>query len=105
MARAFKSKEAINLENEKVQAEQAKPKRKKKGKIAKVFRMFQKGLSIKEMSEKTGLSQQVVRSYKWRTENPEKYRALLNRYYTKRKQKQCAAEAQEKDNGKKNGTE
>jgi uncharacterized protein YerC len=61
--------------------------KKKVGKIARVAKMFKDGLSIEEISEKTGLSQRVVRSYKWRVANPEKYKALLQRYFEKRKQK------------------
>ena len=61
--------------------------KKKVGKIARVAKMFKDGLSIKDVSEKTGLSQRVVRSYKWRAENPEAYARVLQRYFAKRKQK------------------
>ncbi len=61
--------------------------KKKLGKVARVAKFFKEGLSAKEVAEKTGLSQRVVRSYKWRAENPEKYKALLQRYFEKRRQK------------------
>jgi predicted transcriptional regulator len=61
--------------------------KKKLGKVARVAKLFKEGLSVKEVAEKTGLSQRVVRSYKWRAENPEKYKALLQRYFEKRRQK------------------
>ncbi|HUW48850.1 MAG TPA: hypothetical protein VMW36_08945 [Patescibacteria group bacterium] len=59
----------------------------KKGKIAKVYELHQKGLSTKEISEKMKLKETIVRSYVWRSSNPQKYRDLLQRYFTKRKQK------------------
>ena len=65
---------------------------KKKGKIAKVNKMFKDGLSIADIAKKTGLSQQVVRAYKWRVENPEKYKAMIRRYFARRKQKAENAE-------------
>ena len=61
--------------------------KKKVGKIARVAKMLKDGLSIQEVAEKTGLSQRVVRSYKWRAENPEAYARILQRYFAKRKQK------------------
>lgn len=61
--------------------------KKKKGKIARVAKMLKDGMSIQEVAEKMGLSQRVVRAYKWRAENVEKYKALLGRYYSKKKQR------------------
>jgi cell shape-determining protein MreC len=33
------------------------------------------------------LSERIVRSYVWRAANPEKYKALLQRYFAKKRQK------------------
>jgi ribosomal protein S6 len=65
---------------------QQKPK-KKKSKIAQVYKMHQKGAGVKEIAEKMKLSERVVRSYIWRAKNPEKYKALLQRYFEKKRQK------------------
>ena len=67
--------------------QEKKPKRKKKGKIAKVYGLHQKGLSVKEIAEKMKLKESLVRSYIWRMKNPEKYKALLKRYFERRRQK------------------
>lgn len=69
-------------------SQQKETKQKRKGKIAQVYSLHQKDLSVKEIAEKTKLSDRVVRAYIWRKENPEKYKALLNRYFSKKKQKQ-----------------
>jgi hypothetical protein len=66
------------------QNRQTKPK-KKEGKIQQVWEMSQKGISVKETAKKTGLKEQVVRSYIWRKQFPDKYKALLERYLAKRK--------------------
>ena len=60
---------------------------KKEGRIEKVYRLYQGGASVKEITEKMKLSERVIRSYIWRKKNPEKYRELLKRYFEKRKQK------------------
>lgn len=73
------------METEK--APESKPKQKKKGKIAEVFRLFKKGYNAKQISEKLGIDQRLVRSYIWRAKNPEKYKALLKRYFEKKRQK------------------
>jgi DNA-binding NarL/FixJ family response regulator len=78
------------LENEKQavpeESQQKKPAEKKKeGRIAKVYRLHQKGVSAKEIAAKTKLSERIVRSYIWRMKNPEKYRELLKRYFAKKK--------------------
>jgi DNA-binding NarL/FixJ family response regulator len=89
------------LESEKVEekveveAPKKKPK-KKKGKIAQVYAMHQKGVGVKEIAEKMGLSERVARSYIWRKQNPEKYAELLKRYFDKRKQKQGQEKADER---------
>ena len=62
-----------------------KTKHKKKGKVADVYAMYKKGLSIDQIYEKTKLSKRIVRSYIWRAANPAKYQALLKRYYEKKK--------------------
>jgi hypothetical protein len=73
-------KEKIQEENE-----QGKPKEKKKGKVQQVWEMRQKGKTVKDIAKKTGLSERIVRSYIWRAKNPEKYKALMERYYAKKK--------------------
>jgi hypothetical protein len=60
---------------------------KKEGKIQKVYRLHQEGVSVKEISEKMNLGERIVRSYLWRMQNPEKHRELVRRYFTKKKQK------------------
>jgi hypothetical protein len=80
-----------SLENQKkpVQAESKQPKRKqrKMGKIEQVYKLHQKGSSVKQIAEKMKLGERVVRSYVWRSANPEKYDALLRRYREKKKAK------------------
>jgi hypothetical protein len=89
-AGAFQSRRN-SLENQKenvsVEPQRQEKKRKKKGKVAQVYAMHKKGVSIKEIAEKMKLNERVVRSYIWRAKNPEKYKALLDRYFAKRKQK------------------
>ena len=60
---------------------------KKEGRIEKVYRLHQEGTSIKEIAEKMKLNERIIRAYIWRAKNPEKYKALLKRYFEKRKQK------------------
>ena len=69
------------------ESQQKKTKQKRKGKIAQVYKLHQKGVSVKDIAEKMKLSERVVRSYVWRMKNPEKYKELLKRYFEKRKQK------------------
>ena len=59
----------------------------KKGKIAEVARLHQKGLAVKAIAEKMQITERTVRSYVWREKNRKKYQALLARYLAKRKQK------------------
>jgi len=77
------------LENENAaKVKESKPKQqKKKGKIAQVYKLHQKGTNVKEISEKMNLSERVVRAYVWRIKNPEKYKALVQRYFAKKRQK------------------
>lgn len=75
--------------NASAKVKEGKPRRqKKKGKIAQVYKLHQKGASVKEIAEKMKLSERIVRSYIWRVANPEKYKALLQRYFEKKRQKQ-----------------
>ena len=67
--------------------QEKKPKKKKKGKIAEVFRLHQKGVSVKDIAEKMKLKESVVRAYIWRMKNPEKYKELVKRWYDKKKAK------------------
>ena len=68
---------------------QGKKPRKKKGKIAEVFRLHQKGVSVKEIAEKMKLKESVVRAYIWRMKNPEKYKKLVKKWYDKKKAKEA----------------
>ena len=68
--------------------ENQEKKTKRKGKIAKVYKLHLKGKSVKEIGEEMKLSERVVKAYLWRCANPQKYRALLQRYYSKKRQKQ-----------------
>jgi transposase len=63
--------------------------------------MSQKGSSVKDIAKKTGLSERVVRSYIWRAKNPEKFKALLVRYQTKRKKKLAEKATQARPNEEK----
>lgn len=86
------------MKNEKETVPEAKQqnelKQKRKGKIAQVYELHQKGISAKEIAEKMNLSERTVRSYVWRAANPENYKALLQRYFAKKKQKQEKRENQ-----------
>lgn len=74
------------MENEREPAKVEEPKTKKrKGKIAKVFKLHQEGKSAKEIAEKMKIKETLVRSYIWRAANPEKYAELLKRYFAKKK--------------------
>lgn len=75
--------------------EETQPK-KAKGKIAKVYALHQKGKTVKEIAEKLGLGERVVRSYIWRKQNPSKYAELLKRYFEKKKIK-AASDEQKKE--------
>ncbi len=75
-------------QNETVPAKNQKQKtkqNKKKGKVAEVYAMHQKGVSVKDIAQKMKLSEAIVRSYVWRAGNPEKYKSLLKRYHEKKK--------------------
>jgi len=76
-------KETVSEENQ-----QNELKQKRKGKIAQVYELHQKGISAKEIAEKMKLSERTVRSYVWRVAHPEKYKALLQKYFAKKRQKQ-----------------
>lgn len=57
------------------------------GKIQKAFNLHEKGWKVSKIAKKLELSERTVRAYIWRIGNPEKYKALLQRYFTNRKQK------------------
>jgi predicted transcriptional regulator len=89
---ALQIKGGIRLKNKKEdvpeEIQQKEAKQKRKGKIAKVYELHQKGVSVKEIAEKMKLNERIVRAYIWRKQNPDKYKVLLNRYFSKKKQKQ-----------------
>ena len=70
------------------EGQQKKAKQKRKGKIAQVYELYKKGASAKEIAEKMKLNERLVRSYLRRSANPEKYRALLQRYFAKKKKQE-----------------
>lgn len=95
----------MEIEEAEVAAEVPQKKQgKKKGKIAQVYKLHQKGLSAKDIAEKMKLGERVVRAYIWRKNNPEKYRELLKRYFEKRKQKANAPTLQSSKQSAKNKT-
>ena len=55
-----------------------------------VMRLLGEGKAIKQVAEELGIKVQLARSYKWRAENPEKYKAMLKRYFDKRNAKKAA---------------
>lgn len=55
-----------------------------------VMRLLGEGKDIKQVAEEMGIKVQLARSYKWRAENPEKFKAMLKRYFEKRKTKKAA---------------
>lgn len=61
---------------------------KKKSKIVQAYALHQKGQSAKDIAEKMKLSERIVRAYIWRMKNPEKYKALVQRYFERKRQKQ-----------------
>ena len=78
---------------------QEKKAKKKKGKIAEVFRLHQEGVDVKDIAEKMKLKESVVRAYIWRTKNPEKYQKLVKRWYDKKRAK-TESEKSEKEEAK-----
>lgn len=74
------------MENESAPAK-PKPKKKKQSKILHALQLHNKGASVREIATKLDISPRLVRSYLWRGLHPAEYRALLKRYFTKRKQK------------------
>ena len=69
-----------------------------------VMRLLGEGKDIKQVAEELGISVRLVRSYKWRAENPKKYKAMLKRYFEKRKAR-LAAEKKSKPKPKKKPSE
>ena len=79
------------MENETIEVAAEVPQkkqRKKKGKIQQTYALYQKGVSAKMIAEKMKLSKRIVRAYIWRMKNPEKYKALVQRYFERKRQKQ-----------------
>ena len=77
------------------EAPKKKRSKKKMGKIARIHKLHEEGKSVKEIAEKTGTKEQLVRSYLWRASHPIEYKKLLSRYFAKKKAKAIA------DSGKK----
>lgn len=68
------------------QKNERKPK-KKESRVSRVYRLYKSGLKPKQIAAKMKLSERVVRSYIWRAANPDKYKALLQRYFERKRQK------------------
>lgn len=69
---------------------------KKETRLEAVMRLLGDGKSIKEVAEELGIAERLVRSYKWRSENPEAFKKMLDKYYTKRKARLAAEKKAEK---------
>jgi hypothetical protein len=79
----------LHNENAPAKTEVTKPKQQKKnGKIVQVYKLHQRGVGVKDIAEKLKLSERIVRAYIWRMKNPEKYAALVQRYFEKKRQNQ-----------------
>jgi len=74
---------------------------KKETKVQAVMKLLGEGKSIKEVAEALGISERIVRSYKWRGENPEAFKKMLDKYYAKRKARLAAAKAEKPKKAKK----
>lgn len=68
-------------------------KRAKEGKIKKVFRLYTKAIEagekssdvIDQLAKKFKVSKRTIRGYIWRVKNPEKYRAIVQKYFERRR--------------------
>ena len=84
----------------------AKIPEKKPTKVEQAFKMYQdltaQGLKPKEavlkIAKTLGVSVRTVRGYIWRAQNPEKFKAMLDRYYAKRKARLAAEKKAKKEN-------
>jgi hypothetical protein len=85
------------LEPHSAEKPKQKSRRKKKGKVAEVYALHQKGVKVKEIAQKMKLNERIVRSYIWRAGNPEKYKELLKRYHEKKKAKQSQTPTTQKE--------
>lgn len=61
--------------------------KKKMGKIERVYNLREQGKSFEQIAKKLNISKRLAYSYWWRKANPEKYKALLERYYAKKRAK------------------
>jgi len=80
-------------------------------KVSKVEMVYQRYLELKnqqlkpkeiyeKISEELKISPRSARGYVWRKENPEAYKALLQRYFEKKKAKTAKAKADEENKTK-----
>jgi len=71
---------------------------KKEGKIRTAFILRNKHeMAIKDIAEVLEVSQRAIRAYLWRVKEPEKYKALLKRYFDKKKTKAQKKQKKEKE--------
>ena len=59
----------------------------KEGKVTTTFLLHQRGFKSKKIAELLGITARLANAYIWRKKNPEKYRALLKKYFDKKKAK------------------
>lgn len=81
-------------------------KKKKETKVQKTLRLFNKYTkgkdamkpadAVNQLTKELKISKRLVRSYLWRARNPEKYKALLDRYFEKKRKAKEADKAKNK---------
>lgn len=59
----------------------------KEGKVTAAFLLHQRGFKPKKIAELLGINTRIVTAYIWRKANPDKYKAVLKRYFAKKKAK------------------
>ncbi len=71
---------------------------KKEGKIRTAFILRNKHeMTVKDIAEALEISERTTRAYQWRVKEPEKYKALLKRYFDKKKAKAQKKQKKEKE--------
>lgn len=70
----------------------------KEGKIRTAFILRSNHeMAIKDIAEALEISERTTRAYLWRVKEPEKYKALLERYFDKKKAKAQKKQKKEKE--------
>jgi len=74
---------------------------KKESRVEACMRLESEGKTVEEIAAELGLSERNVKSYLWRGHHPEEFKAMLKRYYEKRKAKaEKKVEPEKKAKGK-----